>query len=371
MQQLSSKRSYTVPYKKNPYNQNMVDAVVDWMKEESKTQHYIQCEECACFEKEFAEFCGRKYAISNNSGSASLHISLLACGVGRGDEVMLTPHVAYAVGNTVISLGATPVFVDIDYDTLTMDPSKIEEKITSNTKAIVPIHTYGHPSNMDAIMKIARQYDLFVIEDGTHAIGSRYKSRRLPMGGEKNIGIYSLNWKQLWLPSGGGIIVTDNEEVAKLAMSYRDPHRESVIGYNYLMHNTAAAVARIQLRSLEEYIEMQRSNAKILDELLENSPAITPNQREWAYHAYARYAIKVPKRDALLEFLRQQGIECKALYPTPTHLLKSYRELFGYEEGDFPITEKEKIEELSLPEPRFRSHWELEYIAKKILEFYV
>lgn len=364
-----SHHSNRVPYKKNAYSQEMVNAVVHCMKEGAQLHYYPKCEECVCFETEFAEFCGRKYAVSNTSGSASLHITLLACNIGRGDEVLLTPHVAYAVGNTVLSLGAKPVFVDIDGQTLTMDPSKIEEKITPNTKAIIPVHTYGHPADMESIMEISRKYDLFVIEDGTHAIGSRYRKKRLPVGGDKNIGIFSLNWKQLWLPSGGGMIVTDEEEIAKKAMLYRGPHGP-VIGYNYLMHNIAAAVGRTQLRHLENYVEMQRSSAKILNELLEDTSVVTPVEKEWAYHAYARYAILAPKRDKLMEFLRQQGIECKALYPTPTHLLKSYREQFGYKEGDFPIAEKEKKEELSLPEPRFRNRWELEYIAKKIVEFY-
>ena len=360
---------YRVPYKRNAYSQEMVDAVVQCMKEGPPVHYYPRCEECVSFEREFAEFCGRKYAISNSSGSASLHMALLACGIARGDEVVLTPHVAYAVANTVLSLEAKPVFVDIDGQTLTMDPSKIEEKITSRTKAIIPVHTYGHPTDMDPITEIAREYELFVIEDGTHAIGSRYKGRRLPLGGERNVGIFSFNWKQLWLPSGGGMIVTDNEEIAKKAMLYRDSHGP-VVGYNYLMHDIAAAVGRIQLRHVEDYVEMQRGSAEILNELLKETPVATPVEKEWAYHAYARYAILAPSRDELKEFLGQQGVECKALYPTPTHLLKLYREHCDYEEGDFPVVEKEKKEELSLPEPRFRSRGELEYIAKKIVEFY-
>jgi len=360
---------YRVPYKRNAYTREMVDAVVQCMKEGPPVHYYPKCEECVSFEREFAEFCGRKYAISNTSGSASLHMALLACGIAWGDEVVLTPHVAYAVANTVLSLGAKPVFVDIDGQTLTMDPSKIEEKITSRTKAIIPVHTYGHPTDMDPITEIARTYELFVIEDGTHAIGSRYKGRRVPLGGERNIGIFSFNWKQLWLPSGGGMIVTDGEEIAKKAMLYRDSHGP-VVGYNYLMHDIAAAVGRIQLWHLDHYVEMQRRSAEILNELLKETPVVTPVEKEWAYHAYARYAILAPRRDELKEFLGQQGVECKALYPTPTHLLKLYREHCDYEEGDFPVVEKEKKEELSLPEPRFRSRGELEYIAKKIVEFY-
>jgi len=370
MYQPRSAYSYLIPYKKNIYSREMIDAVADYMREGAKLQHYRRGEECTFFEKEFAEFCGRKSAISNNSGSASIHLALLACGVEKGDEVLLTPHVAYAVGNSVQCVGAKPVFVDIDGETLTMDPSKIEEKVTPKTKAIIPVHTYGHPADMDTIMEIARKHDLFVIEDATHAIGSRYKGRRLPMGGDRNIGIFSLSPKQLWLPSGGGMLVTDNEEIAKKVTLHRDPHSGLVIGYSYMMADTAAIVGRIQLGHLEEYIEMQRSNAKILSELLRDAPVVTPIEREWAHHAYARYAILAPKRDDLMEFLRRQGIDCTILYATPTHLLESYRELFGYKEGDFPVTEKEKKEELSLPEPRFRSQWDIEYIAKQIMEFY-
>lgn len=371
MYQLQTKYSYLIPYKKNLYTQEMIDALVNYMKEGAKLQYYRKGEECVFFEKEFADFCGRKLAISTTSGSASLHLALLACGVERGDEVMLTPHVAYVVGNSVLCVGAKPVFVDIDKETAIIDYSKIEEKITSKTKAIIPVHTYGHPADMDPIMEIAQKYELFVIEDATHAVGSRYKGKRLPVGGDKNIGIFSLHPKQLWLPSGGGMLVADNEELAEKAMLRREAHSGLVIGYSYEMADSAAIVGRIQLRKLEEYVEMQRSSAKILNELLEDTPFGTPIEKEWAYHAYARYAIRAPKRDTLMEFLRQQGIDCKALYPKPTHLLKLYRDSFGYKEGDFPVTEKEKTEELCLPEPRFRNHWELEYIAKKIHQYFV
>lgn len=363
--------SYLVAYKKSPFSQEMIDTVVDYMKKGAEMQHHPRCEECEFFEKEFAAFCGRKYGISNTSGSASLQITLGACGIERGDEVIITSHVAYAVGNTVLSLGAKPVFVDIDRETLTMDPSKIEEKITSTTKAIIPVHTYGHPADMDPIMEISRKYDLFVIEDATHAIGSRYKGKPLPVGGDKDIGIFSLNWKQLWLPAGGGMIVTDNEDIAQKAMLSKESHGSGpIIGNNYLMHTIAGAVGRIQLKHLEDYVNMQRNSAKTLSELLEDTPVVTPIEREWAYHAYARYAILAPKRDELMKVLGQQGIDCHTIYTTPTHLLESYREQFGHKEGDFPVTEKEKKEELLLPEPRFRSLAELEYVAQKIVEFY-
>ena len=370
MYQPRSAYSYLIPYQKSTYSPEMIDAVADYMKEGAKLQHYRKGEECTFFEREFAEFCGRKFAVSNISGSASIHLALLACGIEKGDEVLLTPHVAYAVGNSVQCVGAKPVFVDIDGETLTMDPSKIEEKVTPKTKAIIPVHTYGHPADLDPITEIARKHDLFVIEDATHAIGSRYKGRRLPVGSDKNIGIFSLATKQLWLPSGGGMLVTDNEEIAQKVTLHRDPHSGINVGYSYMMADTAAIVGRIQLRHLAEYIEMQRSSAKTLDKLLDGTPVVTPIEKEWAYHAYARYAILAPKRGDLMEFLRQQGIDCMVLYATPTHLLKPYREQFKYKEGDFPVVEKEKKEELSLPEPRFRSQWDIEYIARQVMEFY-
>jgi dTDP-4-amino-4,6-dideoxygalactose transaminase len=369
-----SKYSHLIPYKKNLYTQEMIDAVVNYMKESAKSRYYLKDEECTLFEKEFADFCGRKFAISTTSGTASLHISLLASGVERDDEVVLTPHVAYAVGNAVLCLGAKPVFVDIDDETLTIDSSNIQEKITPKTKAIIPVHTYGHPADIESIVEVAHKYDLFVIEDVTHAVGSKYKGRRLPLGGYKNIGIFSFNRKQFWLPSGGGMVVTDNEEIAEKAMQYRDPHHgpidRSMIGYSYTMAGSAAAVGRIELRNLEEYVKNQRSSANILTEILKETPVVTPVEKDWAYHSYARYAIRAPKRDELVKFLKQQGIDCRVLYSTPTHLLKLYQEKFGYKEGDFPVTEKEKKEELSLPEPNFRNRWEVEYIAKKIVEFF-
>lgn len=369
MTRFSQKNSYSIPYKKNFYSQEIIEVLEKYMKK-SENLHYLKYEECELFEKEFAKYYGRKYAISNTSGTASLHIALLACDIGEGDEVILTPHVAYAVGNAILYVRAKPVFVDIDKDTLTIDVSKIEEKITSKTKAIIAIHTYGHPADMDPIMSLAKRYNLFVIEDTTHALGSKYKGRKLPMGGDKNIGIYSFNMKQLWLPPSGGMVVTDREDIAKKAMLLRDSHHGDLVGYPYRMHSMTALVGRIQFRQLEEYVEMQRICAKNLNDLLASTPVALPTEKDWAYHAYARYAILAPKRNALVEFLGKQGIDCKILYATPTHLLKLYSEKFEYKEGDFSVTEIEKKQELSLPEPRFRSKGELEYIANKIIEFY-
>ncbi|BBO92116.1 DegT/DnrJ/EryC1/StrS family aminotransferase [Desulfosarcina ovata] len=367
--------SYIVPYMKFCYSQEMIEAVERYMKEGEKLSFYRRGEECELFEKEFADFCGKKYAVSSNSGTASLHLSLLAAGIESGDEVMLTPHVAPAVGNAVLCAGAKPVFVDIDEETWTMDPSKIEEKITSNTKAIIPVHTYGHPADMDPIMETARKYNLLVIEDGTHAIGSKYKGNRLPLGGDRNIGIFGLTAKQLFLlgqcaGNSGGMLVTDNKELAEKVRSHKNCHSGEVIGYSYLMDDISATVGRIQLRHLEEYVEMQRNSAKILNERLKETPVQTSVEKEWAYHTYARYAIRAPERDALQEFLRQKGVDCIPLYPTPTHMLKLYRNLVGNKRGDFPVTEKQKKEELSLPEPKFRSEWDLNYVARKIAEFY-
>ncbi len=367
---MPSEYSYLISYKKNPYNSEMIDALARYLESGGHQHFYRRQEQCTFFEKEVANLTSKKFAVSCSSGTAALHLAMLACNVKTGDEVILTPHVTYAVGNAVQYLNCKPVLVDFD-DTLTIDPTKIEEKITSKTKCIIPVHTYGHPADMDPIMEIAQTHNLLVIEDITHAIGSKYKGKRLPVRGDDNIGIYSLGpSKQLWLPSGGGMLVTNNHEVAEKAKLYKSPHGEEVVGYSYLMSDLAAIVGRIQLRHLGEYVRMQREAAKILTETLKRTPVITPVEKEWAYHSYARYAIRTKRRKELMEYLKREGIDCHTLYPKPTHLLETYKRKFQYREGEFPYVEQEKQEELSLPEPRFRTPWEIDYIAQKIIEFF-
>src|SRR5208337_531346 len=261
--------------------------------------------------------------------------------------------------------------------TFNMDPDKIEEKITKNTKMIWPVHSHGHPANMGPIMEIAEKYGVRVFENMAHAVGAKDEGKRVPVS---EAGTTCLRLKSLWLPTGGDMMVTNNRELADATRiryyhgyaGYGAERKEDcqVLSLVFMMSDLDAAVGRIQLRSLQEYIDLQREHAKILTDLLQSTPVITPVEKDYAQHTYLRYVIRAPKRDQLMQFLQHAGIGCLIHYPLPLYRHTYSKKLYGdlYREKDFPVTEKLKKEELSLPEPRFRTQWELEYIARKIKE---
>ena len=370
--------SYLIPYKRNPFDQEMKRAALKYL-DQGETLH-AELEEVTYFEKEFAEYCGRRHAIGLNSGTSALYLALVGCGVTKGDEVIIPPNSFVAVGHCVLSAGATPVFVDVEEDTFNIDTAKIREKITKETKAIIPVAHCGHPCDMDPIMEIAEERGLCVIEDDANAAGARYRGKRLPVG---HAGVFCVGFKSLWAPGGGGFVVTDDKEIADAVLAHRDlgfpgvgatgPGRSDLstcVGLNYKMTDIGASIGRVQLRHLDEYVESQRKNAHTYTEMLQGVPVATPIERDYAYHAFLRYTIRTPHRDTLLEYLQSEGIECSVLYSTANYLQPSYIELLKCKKGDFPITDKQKEQELSLPEPRPRTQWELEYVAKRIRDFF-
>ncbi len=370
-------KKWFVPFSKLTYTQEMIDAAVTVLQR-GATSVGEGGEEGFYFEKEFAYKFGQKNGISLSSGSAALHLALLACGVNQGDEVIVPPNTCLSVPSAVTHVGAKPTFVDAEYETQNLDPLKLEEQITSKTKAVIVVHTQGHPCDMDPIMEIAEKYDLKIIENAIHAAGSKYKGKKLPITSISVFGFH--HSKSLYLPApGGGMILTNNEEIANDARLRRyhgidensGSDRSYRVGFNYRMSEVAAAIGRVQLRHLDEYTAHQRETAKYYDELLTDIPPVTPPvEKDYAYHTFLRYVILVPKRDQLKEYLARQSIQSKVLYDIPLHLDPRYMKTYGTMIGDYPITEKIKEEELALPMPRFRERWEIEYIAEKIKTFY-
>ena len=368
-----------IPYKRNLYDPEMKEAAMR-VFDEIANREESQKEVRAC-EKEFAYFCGRKYAIMFGSALHGLYLSLRLQGFTPEDEVIIAPNIEPADANVVVQAGAKPVFIDAEKETLNMDITQIEKKITKNTKAIFPIHAHGHPTDMDPVVEIARKHNLLVIEDCTHATGSKYKGRRLPVG---DIGVFGMVVKCLWLPTSGAMVVTDDEETIKrLRMLQSWPGRRAPCEVkdfkgNGIIHSLktisddiSAAVGRIQLRHLDEYTLAQRRNAKAYTELLEGTPLTLPIEKDYAMHCFLRYIIRHEKRDALLKYLSNQGVDCAVPYKTPAHLYRYYRETYGTKVGDCPVAEKIKQTELGLPEPtRNRTQWEIEYTAKKVREFF-
>jgi len=317
---------------------------------------FIMGEELKKFEEEFAQFCNVKHAIGVANGSDALILALRACGIGEGDEVITVPHTFISTAEAISNVGGKVVFVDIDPKTYTIDISKIEEKITGRTKAIIPVHLYGQSIDMDTIMELAKKYNLKVIEDAAQAHGAEYKGKKV--GSIGDVGCFSFYpGKNLGAYGDAGAVVANSEEIAEKIKLFRNHGRitkkyeHDIEGYSSRLDNLQAAILRVKLRHLTKWNNMRRRNAKKYNELLNNIGGITtPYEADYAKHVYHLYVIRIEKekRDKLREELKSKGIATGIHYPIPLHLQPAYNYL-GYKKEDFPITEKACQEILSLP----------------------
>lgn len=308
--------------------------------------------EVAAFEEEFAAYSEAKHGIGVNTGTSALHLALLAAGIGPGDEVITVPFTFVATVAAIYYTGAKPVFVDIDPVTYTMDPSGLEAVITPRTKAIIPVHLYGQPADMDPILAVARRHGLVVIEDACQAHGALYKDRRA--GSMGDMGCFSFYpGKNLGAYGEGGMVTTSNPELARTIRMLRDwgaerKYEHVLKGYNYRLEGIQGAVLRVKLRHLEAWTEARRAAAARYDRLLADSGVPTPKAMPYARHVYHVYAIRTKHRQAWQKALLDQGIQTGIHYPTPVHLLPAYSDL-GYGPGSFPHSEQAAAEVLSLP----------------------
>lgn len=356
-------------------HQALKKEILQTLEKALENSQFILGKEVEKFEDEFAKFCGCKYAIGVNSGTDALTLSLKALNIKEGDEVITVPNTFVATVDAITRNGAKPVFVDVDERSFLLDISQLEKAITPKTKAIIPVHLYGQPCNMDEILEIAEKYNLYVIEDACQAHGAEYKGKRV--GGFSILSCFSFYpAKNLGALGDGGIIVTNNEElVEKLKMlrnyGQKEKYFHEFTGFNSRLDEIQAAILRIKLKYLEKWIEQRRKNAKLYNEELEGTEKIlTPIELPERKHVYHLYVIRVldRKRDMLREFLVNNKIYPGIHYPIPIHLTNAYRYL-GYEKGSFPVTEKLSNEILSLPMfPELREE-EIVYICEKIKEF--
>jgi len=313
---------------------------------------YILGEEVAAFEREFAGYCRASQAIGVNSGTSALHLALLAAGIGPGDEVITVPFTFVATVSAICYTGATPVLVDIEPDYFTMDPSKIEAAITPKTKAIMPVHLYGQPADMDPIMDIARRRSLTVIEDAAQAHGSDYHGRRC--GSIAEIAGFSFYpGKNLGAYGEGGAITTTRADVAATCRTLRDwgrgeRYEHRVKAFNYRMDGIQGAILRVKLRHLEAWTERRRQVAEWYATALDQDTVRLPQARPGCRHVYHVYAVRTDDREKLREALDNQGIQTGVHYPIPVHLQPAHADL-GYHAGDFPVAEQVAREVLSLP----------------------
>lgn len=329
--------------------QEEIDAAVASVFENSQ---FILGQQVEAFEKEFATYCRAAHGIGVNSGTSALHLALLAAGVGPGDEVITVPFTFVATAAAIAYTGASPVFVDIDPRTYTIDVSQIEEAISERTKAIIPVHLYGHPADMDPILEIARRRGLVVIEDAAQAHGAEYKGRRV--GSLGDLGCFSFYpSKNLGAFGEGGMVVTNDAGYARTMRMLRDWGQERKyhhvqLGYNYRLEGIQGAILGVKLRHLSQWIELRRRHAQEYTRLLKGFGLETPTEENWARHVYHIYAVKAPQRQALQAHLNAREIHTSIHYPIPLHLQQCFRKL-AYRVGDFPVAERCANSVLSFP----------------------
>lgn len=306
----------------------------------------------AQFEQDFARFCGAKHALGFNSGTSALHVAMLLLSIKPGDEVISTPHTFVATSWAISYVGARPVYVDIDDQTFNINPTLIEKAITPRTKAIMPVHLYGHPFDIDPILEICRKHKLPLVEDSCQSHGAKYKGKVVGAFGQMS-GFSFYPGKNLGACGEGGALVTNNDAYAARAKSLREHgstqrYYHDEVGFNYRMEGIQGAVLGVKLKHLDNWTKGRRRVAKRYHELLADTPLQLPLEASWAESVYHLYVVRHPRRDDLKKHLEANKVGCALHYPLPLHLQKCYASL-GYTKGSFPVAEKAARECLSLP----------------------
>ncbi len=363
---------------------------------------YIMGKNVKEFEREISEYIGVKHSVSVGNGTDALIIALKALGIGKGDEVITTPFTFFATAESISFVGATPVFVDVDINTFNIDPAKIEEKITDKTKAIMPVHIFGQPCDMDAINEIAKKHKLKVIEDACQAIGSKYKGKKA--GSLSDIACFSFfPTKNLGCAGDGGMIVTNDDNLATVCRALR-AHGSGADGqkafniindikedavedngtdntvynplkyYNYLIGQNSrldelqAAILRVKLRNLDKWNDARRKHARFYSEQLKDTNLAAPFEADNVKHVYHLYILQSDNRSKMINYLKENGIATGVYYPIPLHLQKAYKDL-GYKEGDLPNAEYLSHRTFAIPMFAELTDEEKEYIVDTIKKF--
>ncbi|MBS7287570.1 MAG: DegT/DnrJ/EryC1/StrS family aminotransferase [Candidatus Freyarchaeota archaeon] len=327
------------------------------------------------FEKIFARFLGVKYAVAVSSGTAALHASLLALGVGLGDEVIVPSFTFSATCNVVLHVGARPVFVDIDLDTYTMDPSEVKKALTPKTKVIIPVHLYGHPVDMKPIMELAAEKDVYVVEDAAQAHGAEYGG--VKVGGIGHLGCFSFYPTKIITTGEGGMVTTNDEELAEKVKIIRNQgergnYATALLGHNWRLTELGAAIGIAQMKKIDGFLAKRRRNAAHLTKLLSNvDELVPPLEKGWAKHAWNIYTVRLRnnevKRDKAVSLLRKHGVGATIYYPIPVHLTPLYREK-GYSKVSLPNTELASKTVFSLPVHPSMTEEDIEKVALAVKE---
>lgn len=325
------------------------------------------------FEKDFAQYCGAEHCVAFNSGTSALHVAMLLLNVGRGDEVITTPYTFVATSWAISYVGATPVYVDIDDATFNLNPALVERAITPRTKAILPVHLYGHPADLDPLLELSRRHKLPLVEDAAQAHGAVYHGRKVGTAGVmscfsfypgKNLGAYG---------EGGGL-VTNNAAFAARAKALREHgstqrYYHDEIGFNYRMEGIQGAVLGVKLKHLDSWSRERRRVARRYQELLADTPLQLPREAQNTESAWHLFVVRHARRDELKQHLDSHRVGCALHYPLPLHLQKCYASL-GYKAGDFPLAEKAARECLSLPIYPELTDSQIQRVAEVIKDFF-
>jgi len=349
------------------------DGVNKAIQEVLESQAFILGAKVEELEEKIAAYSNTKHGIGVASGSDALLLALMAIEIGSGDEVITTPFTFFATAGSISRLGAKPVFVDIDPKTYNIDPYLIEAKITSRTKAIIPVHLYGQCADMDPILEIAKRYNLYVIEDAAQAIGSKYKDKKA--GSMGHLGCLSFfPTKNLGAYGDAGMVLTYDDALAEKVRILRvhgskPKYYHSMIGLNSRLDSIQAAILIAKFKYIDEWNEARRQNAKTYNILFEGTNLVTPYEEFFNYHIYNQYIIKVDgRRDELRDGLKEAGVFTEIYYPVPLHLQKCYSNL-GYKSGDLPVAEESANRTLALPIYPELTQEQQEQVVKVICEF--
>ena len=336
------------------------------------TSQFILGKEVEAFEEAFASYCGVQYAVGLSSGTAALHLALLALGVGPGDEIITVSHTFIATVEAICLAGAKPVLVDIDERTYNLDPCRLESVITKKTKGIIPVHLYGHPADMDPILEVADKRKLWVLEDACQAHGALYKGRRV--GSLARAACFSFYpGKNLGAYGEGGAVVTNDGDLATQIKKLRNhgglqKYTHEFVGMNARLEGMQAAILGAKLPHLNRWNELRRQHARDYDSLLKDLGLVLPHVASYAESVFHLYVIRTPQRNELNDCLNQKGIGSLIHYPTPNHLLPCFKYL-GYRQKDLPITEQVSKDVLSLPIYPELTNKQIEEIAQTIRAF--
>ncbi|GAB4379731.1 MAG: DegT/DnrJ/EryC1/StrS family aminotransferase [Calditrichia bacterium] len=338
-----------------------------------ESAQYINGPDVRLFAEEMQRYLGVQYAIPCANGTDALQIALMSLDIKPGDEVITTPFTFIATAETIALLGARPVYVDIDEKTYNIDPNRIEDAITPKTRAIIPVHLYGQPADMDPILEVAARHNLAVIEDAAQAVGSTYKGKAVTTFGQLGC-ISFFPSKNLGAAGDAGMIVTNDEHLAKKARMIANHgsqrrYQHEILGVNSRLDSLQAAILRIKLKYLDEWNKKRREIARYYNQGFQNAPVQTPYAADYGYHIYHQYTIQVENRDGLQERLNSRGIPHAVHYPIPLHLQPAFRELCGYREGDFPVAERAAKRVISLPMHPELTREEQDYIIEVVQTF--